>query len=295
MSGASSSPEVGGASQAGGSGSQASGGAMSGAGGQSSNGAKGGAENGGVGGTAAGAGGSSEPEESECALGAKPCPLDLPTCSGGKCVVRGPKLVKIGDFYIDSTEVTRGQYLQFVKSFSDGPPVQGEYCSWNDLFSPNDFGDNPATAMLPITDVDWCDADAYCKWANKHLCGSIDRTQKLAPDDLLDPELSQWALACGGPNLVAPASPHANCNDARNAAPWSVSTMTCEGASTGIWDLEGNAGEWIDGCRDNQDGKYNECYFAGGGPELDGSCTTISLGYARASARALIGFRCCSG
>jgi formylglycine-generating enzyme len=271
---------------------------------------------GGVSGSSPGVGGYTAPNDGSCAGGAERCsasghevcaggawrparcPLDLPTCENGACVVRGPKLVKVGNFYIDSTEVTREQYRTFLSSNPEGPPEPSRYCGGNRTLEPaGDWSDNPT---FPVTNVTWCDADSYCKWADKHLCGSIDRTQKLEPDDFFDPQLSQWALACGGPNPSAHVDPSPTCNDARNAAMWSIDTATCENASPGVWDLEGNAGEWIDGCRDgDHEGdiadELDECYFVGRSPQLEGSCTTVSSGSARGSIRKDVGFRCCSG
>ena len=68
------------------------------------------------------------------------------------------KLVKVSDpFYMDTTEVTVGQFKKFVKE------TGYKYDRWDDMveYSPTD--------KHPIILVSWFDATAYCEWTGKRL------------------------------------------------------------------------------------------------------------------------------
>jgi hypothetical protein len=125
------------------------------------------------------------------------CPVNQPTCTGGQCIVRGPTMVQVaGTFYIDSTEVTVAQYQVFLTAKGTDTSGQPSVCSYNTSYQ-------PAQALspqnYPITNIDWCDALAYCTWAGKHLCGAIGGGP-IAIANALTATKSQWFLACGGPN-----------------------------------------------------------------------------------------------
>jgi len=61
-------------------------------------------------------------------------------------------------FYIDLHEVTRQDYLEFANA--TGRPLPDQ---WTDL------RDAPDQSSHPMTDVDWYDADDFCRWAGKRL------------------------------------------------------------------------------------------------------------------------------
>ena len=66
--------------------------------------------------------------------------------------------VYIDGFYLDVNEVTHADYGEFVAATSHEPPYH-----WLE-------GEMPAgSAELPIYNVDWQDATAYCTWAGKRL------------------------------------------------------------------------------------------------------------------------------
>jgi hypothetical protein len=141
------------------------------------------------------------------------CPLDKPTCDAGECSVRGPTLVPVagGMFFIDATEVTVGQYAEFLTAKNGDTSGQpADVCGWNDSYQPAAL-QNPSD--WPASDVDWCDARAYCEWAGKHLCRDIGNTGPLAYDDLFVSSASQWFLACGGPNGAAHVNANSNNQD----------------------------------------------------------------------------------
>jgi formylglycine-generating enzyme len=219
-----------------------------------------------------------------------PCPLDQPACHEGECVLRGPTMVRVSSFYVDSTEVTVAQYLAFLNARGSNTEGQPAVCSWNTSF----YDGTPTNPdSYPITYVDWCDAHAFCAWAGKRLCGAIEGGA-LALESLLEPNLSQWSLACGGPNKGSHPNSNSDCNDLDGLAP--VGSFTgCEGFYPGLFDLEGNAAEWVDSCS-AQTGAADNCYLLGGSYVPDqGYCTHYAIDHARNGTADPFGFRCCSG
>jgi formylglycine-generating enzyme required for sulfatase activity len=220
--------------------------------------------------------------------------LNQPTCEAGECIVRGPPLVKVGDFYVDSTEVTAAQYQQFLDAKGDDTSGQPGICSWNTAYKDADTLINPDT--WPMTDVDWCDAFAFCAWADKHLCGAV-AGGAIARADLLVAGKSQWFSACGGPNGASHPNANSVCNSSdgfSNVAP--VATFPdCEGYYPGLFDMEGNVAEWVDSC-DGNTGASDTCYLVGGNIyDKISYCTEAYADYQRSSRAPSFGFRCCSG
>jgi len=224
-----------------------------------------------------------------------PCPLNEPTCDvdSGSCIVRGPTLVKVGGFYIDSTEVTVVQYEEFTTAKAGDTTGQSAVCSWNDDYEPADL---QGLDTWPVTDVDWCDAAAYCQWADMHLCGAIDRSP-LPVGSVFDKSVSQWFLACGGGGY----HPNSNwdCNETGGfgmVAPV-ASFPGCEGYVSGLFDMEGNVAEWVDVC-DGATGASDVCYLLGGSvQDAKGNsfCAEKYDGFTRDETSYNFGFRCCSG
>ena len=62
--------------------------------------------------------------------------------------------VYLDAYDIDAHEVTNGEYAQFVKATGHPAPYH-----WI----------QPVDDNLPVFNVDWEDADAYCHWAGKRL------------------------------------------------------------------------------------------------------------------------------
>jgi len=67
--------------------------------------------------------------------------------------------VKVEPFFIDQNEVTNQDYRQFVWATGYRPPT-----SWGGA---NNYP--LGSARKPVTGVNWNDANAYAKWANKEL------------------------------------------------------------------------------------------------------------------------------
>ncbi len=75
---------------------------------------------------------------------------------------RGPKMVLSNGRCVDATEVSESQYAAAVNADLNAVPRYG-YCDKSVAAAPSDAG------ALPVANITWCDANAYCSWAGKHL------------------------------------------------------------------------------------------------------------------------------
>lgn len=247
---------------------------------------------GGTGGGSAGASGGNAssggaPPVSEC-----PCAAPTPTCEAGKCISRGARMIKATSFFVDATEVTVEAYGHFLAAKGDRTSGQPAECAWNDTFVP---AVQKAEPKQPVTHVDYCDAVAYCAWADKQLCGKIGGGN-LAFADLASPTKSQWFAACGGskgqPYPYGSMFMAGACNSNGMGLSAVASHASCEGASSGVFDMVGNVAEWVNAC-DANSGAVDGCETIGGSFSDNGTCTLSSLKH-RDEQLPGVGFRCCS-
>ena len=240
----------------------------------------------------AGAGGAGSTAD-EC-----PCVAPTPTCDAGRCVVRGPVMVRALDFYIDSTEVTRSQYAAFQAAQGADTSEQAPECAWNDTYEPAfDASLGRAEPNFPITRIDYCDAVAFCVWADKRLCGKTTGGE-LSLVELADATTSQWFAACAGPK--AQHYPYGGvyrpgeCNDSQLAGGLRpvAEGSKCQGYYPGLFDMLGNAQEWTDACNARL-GRSDGCERIGGSYLGRTVCSESGLAQRDFQDPAL-GFRCCS-
>lgn len=249
---------------------------------------------GGATGGAAGSGGGS---------GASACPAESDPGLHGAAMVQW-KRPDGSCLWVDTTEATVAEYQAFLAS---SPSAQSGVCAWNatavDSGAPPASGPAPGLAInetclgsapvatLPVTCVDWCDAQAFCLWAGKELCG--DSTTAL--DDATQ---SDWYAVCSsndssaypyGPNYKGDA-----CNgvDAKQAAPVVPGTFTACAAGE-VLDLSGNVSEWTGACSQNtEDGPCQVRGGSYGSAAQQLACAQAEV-IARKQTAPTRGFRCC--
>jgi hypothetical protein len=240
--------------------------------------------------------------ESADDMAAKPCPFG-----------RGPDMVSAlapdGTlFCVDTTEVTVTQYGQFLSAKGSDTSGQRPVCSFNHTFIPVGACAAGTPPDSPITCINWCDADAFCTWAGKRLCGSYQGGAQPAE---AYPSASAWYLSCNDGDPTADGgisdSPLASsCNTSPNPAPVR-SFPNCHGHSSPwdqVYDLIGNAAEFIDysdapglgacppssfGCALAVGGGWGAAHDHAGCIEPQG-IQVVGIDFATQS----IGFRCCA-
>ena len=207
-------------------------------------------------------------------------------------------MVQTTSFYTDSTEVTVAEYALFLKAKGKDLAGQAKECEWNDTYEP--LFEQGLPAVLPnhpVTNVDYCDAAAYCSWADKQLCAKIGGGE-LQSADLADPQKSQWFLACAGPKgqgyPYGTAFKSGACNDGMPVGTLAVvgSYAQCQGYYPGLFDMIGNALEWTGTCLQHT-GKGDTCERIGGSFTGAATCGVSSAAVREKQAHDL-GFRCCS-
>jgi sulfatase modifying factor 1 len=234
--------------------------------------------------------------------------------------LHGPPLARVRwsegiAFCIDSTEVTNGQYAEFLAG-KVTTAEQPERCGWNQSYQPAEKATNgppcptfdpAARPDHPVVCVDWCDARAYCKWAGKRLCeapggGSVG--------DWTVANASEWVIACSGDQLKSHPYPYGmtaepgRCVDQEYPSPMpslqpAKTALGCEGGVPGLFDMSGNAGERHNDCvakTGDTKGDSDVCPPLGGSfaaKPSDSSCTA-GPPFLRNQVAGDIGFRCCT-
>jgi formylglycine-generating enzyme required for sulfatase activity len=184
----------------------------------------------------------------------------LETCFNGTLCVT--KLVVMPEAYvIDATEVTRGQYEDWLAT-TPSTSGQAPECSWNTVLQPD------ATCMSlesvcsgadcdrhPQVCVDMCDAAAYCMAVGKRLCGRVGGGTVADEYDCAQSELCN-ACSSGGVNDFAygNTADASMCNDYLSFSDTTVPVASFTGCQSpiaeyaGVFDLIGNVEEWEDNC-----------------------------------------------
>jgi formylglycine-generating enzyme required for sulfatase activity len=216
---------------------------------------------------------------------------------------RGATMVRVvdphGTFCIDTTETSNRQLNVFIAS-----PERfdaGRECAFKTSYG----GAARAENDLPATNVDWCDAWMYCRWAGKRLCGSRNGTKidDYAPAN--DERVSEWYAACSRsgdrdyPYGDAFDSQACNsCAKTSSCADASVthvpvgSSTACAGGYVGIFDMSGSVAEWEDNCDDGDTCPPRGGSYTNG---LSGLTCAITTGtQMRNQSNDRFGIRCCA-
>ena len=142
--------------------------------------------------------------------------------------------MELPDYYIDKYEVTNGRYLEFVRGTGHRVPKHRHDSSknlWQDGLMPESIG------LLPVVNVDWFDAQAYCQWAGKRL-----------------PTEAEWEKAGKGTDdrrfpwgNVEPTHKHLNFNQKWRGEQTLVPVGIYEPGKSpyGLYDMAGNVWEWV--------------------------------------------------
>jgi formylglycine-generating enzyme len=179
-------------------------------------------------------------------------------------------------YCIDGREVIEEKWAAFLAADAGKLPTE---CAFKTGFSAG----SARGAALPVSDVDWCDAFAYCAWAGKRLCGA-----------------QEWTKACtGGTSRVYPYGDvfdDQKCNGGPLGAPAAPGTFAqCVGPIPGIVDMSGNMDEWTRACA-TQTGATDLCESRGGDwkndPATELMCSS-ALARPRDTILDYVGFRCC--
>lgn len=225
------------------------------------------------------------------------------TDRGGEAPVP-PGMVRVDaatPFAIDATEVTTTAWQAFAAAHSTFAGVPGipTACAEESSQVPLICGAS-TLPNAPQTCVDWCGAAAFCLAAGKRLCGAIDPTTTIASQsDSANPTTARWTHACEMPTLTqkypyGDGAKATSCNTQESGGKVVDvrSFPTCEGGVPGVFDLSGNAAEWIDAC----DVVSGDCYVQGGSfgdPVIQARCDSLA-GRDPKSYTATVGFRCCA-
>ena len=236
--------------------------------------------------------------------------LEKTQSSTGLCVAKmatisGPPTASPrNDYSIDVTEVTHGQYQDWLATNPPLPPATDESCGWKTSYAPQGAGLGTTDAEHhPVVNVDWCDARAYCSAVGKRLCGAIGGGSN-DYDHPSNAALSQWYRACSsagtykypyGDDYQANACNGLDFGAGTSLAVGTLQTCSVRGAnSADVYDLDGNVWEWEDSCWTA--GQWGYCHQRG----ASFASTRYSFGCdfggynQRFYAYNYVGFRCCS-
>jgi len=226
--------------------------------------------------------------------------------------------------WVDRTEVTVEQYTAWQEAVPaggpDGPKWEETWCRWKTERSDpiGDLEDACRAEILrydtlpfgptkPMRCVDFCEAEAFCRWMDKHLCYDQDGIGAQGPR--LSPQ--EWRLTCT--NQQTTVYPWGNetesvCNVGQDpeacvgvigptCGPLPVGQKPQCKTPSGVMDLLGNVAEWTYSCNyvdSTEPLEPTVCMTRGGGyDEPLGACEIE--GSARGDRRApSLGFRCCA-
>jgi formylglycine-generating enzyme required for sulfatase activity len=223
--------------------------------------------------------------------------------------------------WMDRTEVTVAQYQQWLEATAEGQVAwEATWCPWKTARSQpaTDLADEcvsqimrfdqqPFASRKPMRCVDFCDAEAYCRWAGKHLCYDRSALGNQGPSGYP----REWLVACSNSRqTVYPwGDDEADnaCNTGQSAdACITTASPTCGPHAAGqgnacvnqhgIQDLLGNVAEWTFSCTFVQAERPLEpakCLTRGGGYDDELRACDQEANLASDARLPSLGFRCC--
>jgi formylglycine-generating enzyme required for sulfatase activity len=136
--------------------------------------------------------------------------------------------VYVNPFYIDGVEVTTERYAKFLAANGAlAPPDE-----WDSL-------DLAKQGQLPVVGVSWNDAQAYCQWAGKRLPTEAE-WERAARDS--DQRRYPWGNEEPGAGRAVYGH---RAETAYGGGLERVGSLEAGRSREGVYDLEGNASEWV--------------------------------------------------
>ncbi len=146
---------------------------------------------------------------------------------------RPARVVTVGPFWIDKTEVTVGAYKACVDRGACPRPVKSSSSCTFDLGDP----------LLPVSCLPWTSAQAYCSAMSKRLPREVEwEMAARGTSPIRYPWGGATASGCGGAVTLATDSSQRSCGGKKPAR---VGTHPAGASPYGILDMSGNVEEWV--------------------------------------------------
>jgi formylglycine-generating enzyme len=205
----------------------------------------------------------------------------------------------IAQFCIDETEVTRGQFNDFLAAKTFAAPAHCD--GWR---TPPPTADVVSGKEdVPVSNVQWCWAHAYCQWAGKRLCMKLGGTD---PGESAASTGGEWSYACANGKLGS-RYPYGDAYDATKCVTAPGTSLQKVGAAKEchgigapferVHDLLGNVSEtdgyvFFTSSREGPSAPFSIRIHGGSYGDGPRACDQVEeMGFGNAPAN--VGFRCC--
>ena len=149
--------------------------------------------------------------------------------------------VDVPEFEIDVTEVTVGQYRDYVEDYGSffEPSMVDSFCNWSENESESEL------ESYPVNCIDWAKAKTYCEWVGKRLC-SESEWEKAARGT--DGNIYPWGNEIATCDRAVMCE--SNCDTDESSwgcgenHTWSVASKPA--GVYGLYDMSGNVWEWVE-------------------------------------------------